>query len=253
MTKQSGMGDNLYVHGVDLSGDIGSLQNLHGGAAVQDVTGINRSAIERLLLLRDGGMDFSSFFNKALAQEHKTLSPLPTTDILVAYFRGTALGSPAACLNAKQLNHDGTRAADGSFVKTTSAQGQGYGLEWGSQLTAGRRVDVGATAGTGVDFANFGAPVAFGLQAYLHVFAFTGTDATIRIQESSDNGVGDAFANVTGGAFTAVTAAPFAQRIETTRALAVERYLRVTTSTTGGFTSLDFAVVVNVNPIAVAF
>lgn len=253
MSKQAGMGDNLYVDGYDLSGDIGSLQNLHGGAAAQDVTGINKSAIERLLLLRDGGMDFNSFLNKAVGHEHKVLSALPNADRIVSYFRGTAIGGQSACLNAKQLNHDGTRAADGSITKTTSAQGQGYGLEWGASLTAGRRVDIAATNGAGVDFASFGAPAAFGLQAYLHVFAFTGTDVTIRLQESSDNGAGDAFANVAGGAFTVVTAAPTAQRIETTRALAVERYLRVVTSTAGGFASVDFAVVVNVNPVEVLF
>lgn len=250
MSKQSGLGDRLYIDGYDISGDIGSLSAIGGGCAVLDVTGILSSAIERVGGLRDGRMEFVSHYNPATDRQHDVLSTLPTTDRIASYFRGAALGSPAACLNAKQINYDPTRAADGGISETVQAQGQGYGLEWGRQLTAGRRVDTGATAGTGVDHA---ASTAFGLQAYLHVFAFTGTDATIRIQESSDDGAGDAYANVTGGAFTAVTAAPFVQRIETARGLTVERYLRVTTSTTGGFSSLDFAVVVVKNETSVLF
>ena len=53
---------------------------------------------------------------------------------------------------AKQLNYDGTRANDGAFTFAVSAQANGYGLEWGKQLTAGTRTDTGATNGTGVAF-----------------------------------------------------------------------------------------------------
>lgn len=250
MSKQGGMGDRLYIDGYDISGDIGSLSSIGGGCAVLDVTGILSSAIERVGGLRDGRMEFVSHYNPSADRQHDVLSTLPTTDRIATYMRGAAIGNAAACLNAKQINYDPTRAADGGITETVQAQGQGYGLEWGNQLTAGRRVDTGAANGTGRDF---GAATAFGLQAYLHVFAFTGTDATIRLQESSDNAVGDAYANVTGGAFTAVTAAPFVQRIETARNLAVEQWLRVITSTSGGFSSLDFAVVVVKNETTVTF
>ncbi|MEU4804311.1 hypothetical protein [Actinosynnema sp. NPDC023587] len=81
-----------------------------------------------------------------------------------------------------------------------------------------------------------------GLQAYLHVVAFTGADATIKLQESSDNGATDTWTDVVGGAFTAVTTGPQAQRIQTARGLTVERYLRVVSTTSGGFTSLVFVV-----------
>ncbi|WP_372352624.1 hypothetical protein [Streptomyces sp. KL116D] len=90
----------------------------------------------------------------------------------------------------------------------------------------------------------------FGLQAYLHVFAFTGTSVTVKLQESSDNGVGDPWADVTGGAFTAATAIG-AQRIETARGLTVKRYLRAVS--TGTFTSATFAVSVNRNDVATIF
>ncbi len=87
----------------------------------------------------------------------------------------------------------------------------------------------------------------YGLQAYLQVLSFTGTDVTVKLQSSSDDGGSDAYADVTGGAFTQVTAGPTSERIATSSALEIERYLRVTTTTTGGFTELSFIVVACVN------
>lgn len=248
MAKQSGLGDNLYVDGYNLSGDVGSLSRIGGGPAAIDVTGIDKSANERIGGMRDGSIEFMAFFNDAASQEHPVLSALPTTSRYVTYCRGTSLGSPSACCYAKQVNYDPTRNADGSFTIQTQALSDQYGIQWGNLLTAGRRTDTAATNGTGVDG---GASSAFGLQAFLHVFSFTGTSVTIKLQESSDNGAGDAFADVTGGAFTVVSSAPQAQRIATSSALSVERYLRVVT--TGTFSSCTFAVTVVRNETAVTF
>jgi hypothetical protein len=87
------------------------------------------------------------------------------------------------------------------------------------------------------------------LQAYLQVFSFTGTSVTVKIQESSDNAVGDAFADVVGGTFTAATGRT-AERIATA-AINVERYLRVVT--TGTFSSAVFAVTAIRNDTSVVF
>lgn len=240
MGKQTGLGDNLYVNGYDLSGDIGALSRIAGGPRPLSVTGIDKSAQERIGGLRDAGIEFQAWFNDAAGQGHPVLSALPLTDRIVTYCRGTTIGKPAAGLVARQVNYDPTRSNDGALTIAVQNLGNGYGLEWGNQLTAGKRTDTAATNGTSVDLGS-SSPGAFGLQAYLHVFAFSGTDVTIRIQESSDNGVGDAFANVVGGAFTQVTSAPTYERI-VTGAINVERYLRIATSTTGGFTSVTFAV-----------
>jgi hypothetical protein len=251
VAKQSGMGDALFVAGVDLSGDTQSLGSIGGGPAVIDVTAINKSAYERIGGRRDGRIEWTSYFNDATGAAHPTLKGLPTTDVHLMYCRGTTLANPGAALVAKQINYDGTRADDGAFTFALQAQANGYGLEWGKQLTAGKRTDTGATSGTGVDFGT--GSTTFGAQFYLQVFSFTGTDVTIRVQESSDNGAGDAWANVTGGAFTAVTAGPTTERIATASGQTVERYLRVTTSTTGGFSELTFAVLAVRNDTAVVF
>ena len=240
MTKQSGLGDNFYVAGYNVSGDIQSLGRIGGGPSPIDVTSIDKSAFERLGGLRDGSMEFVSFFDDASGASHDVLSDLPRTDVICTYFRGTTLGNPAASCVSKQIGYDLSRDEEGNLTFAVEAQANGYGIEWGRSLTAGVRTDTEATAGTALDG---GAGTSFGLQAYLHVFSFTGTDVTIKLQESSDNGA-DTYADVTGGGFTEVTAGPTSERIATAVDLAVERYLKVTTVTTGGFSDLDFAVMV---------
>lgn len=247
MTKQSGKGDNLYVAGYDLSNDIGGLQRIGGGPTALESTGIDKFALERVFGLRDGSLDYMAYFNPTANRAHDRLSLLPDGSVISTYCRGTALGKPAASIVGKQVGFDPTRGTDASFTFSVSNVGDGYALEWGEQLTAGKRTDTAATNGTGVDFA---AATAFGLQAYLHVFSFTGTSCTVKIQESSDNGGGDAFADVVGGGFTAATGIT-SERIQTARNLAVERYLRVVT--TGVFSECTFAVMVVKNVAEVKF
>jgi hypothetical protein len=238
VAKQSGLGDNLYVGGYDLSGDTQQVNRVGGGPSPIEVTGINKSAFERLGGHRDSEISWVSYWNPTGA--HVPLSALPRTATIVTYCRGTSLGSPAASMQGLQVGYDPSRGTDGSLTLALQAVGDSYGLEWGVLHTAGLRTDTGATNGSSVDA---GASSAFGLQAYLHVTSFTGTDVTVKLQESSDDGAGDAFADVTGGGFTAVTGIG-SQRIATAADLAVERYLRVATTTSGGFTSVTFAVVV---------
>jgi len=236
MTKRTGLGDNLYVSGVDLSGDVGELGRIGGGPATLDVTSIDKSAMERRGGIIDGSIDFTSFFNDAAGQAHPTLGSLPTGQRIVSYLRGTAIGNAIASCVARQLNYDGERARDGALKFAVGAASDGTGVQWGEQLTAGKRTDSAATNGTALDAL---AASTFGFAAFLHVFAFTGTSVTVKLQESSDNGGGDAFADVVGGGFTVVSAAPASQRITATPAN-LERYVRVVT--TGTFSSCVFAV-----------
>jgi hypothetical protein len=92
---------------------------------------------------------------------------------------------------------------------------------------------------------------AYGAQAYLEVMGFTGTDATVTLQDSADNAT---FANIASGSFTQVTAGNQGQRLVLANTATVRRYLRVSTTTVGGFTSMAFAVALTINPVAgVAF
>ena len=105
-------------------------------------------------------------------------------------------------------------------------------------LTAGKRTDTVATApATGVDFTDVS--TAFGMAAYLHIFSFTGTSVTMRIQDSADN---SAFANITGlGAFTTASASTFERQETDLLTRTIRQYLKV--NTTGTFSECTFAVV----------
>lgn len=245
MTKQSGLGDQLYVAGYDLSGDTGSLGRIGGGHALQEVTGIDKSAFERIGLLRDGGLDFTAFFNPAANQAHDRLSALPTADQILTYCRGTTLGNPAASMIGKQINYDPSRGADGALTIGVQALSNGFGLDWGRLLTAGKRTDSAAANGTAVDHTDVS--TLFGWQAFLHVFAFTGTSCTVTLEDSADNVT---FAALTGGAFTAATGIT-SERLQGGRTATVRRYVRAVTS--GVFTNAVFAVGFTRNNVAVTF
>lgn len=241
MTKQNGLGDNCYVGGYDLSGDIGALNSIRGGNSPLTVTGIDKSAVERIGGKRDGGIDFMAFFNDASLRAHPVLSALPRTDTILTYCRGTTLGNPAAAMVAKQVNYDGSRGDDGSLTFTTQAQANAYGLEWGIQVTAGKRTDTTATNGTSVDTA---ASLSFGGQAYLQVFAVTGTSVTCTIEDSANDAD---FAAVAGLAFTAATGIT-TQRLAISNTSTIRRYVRV--ATTGTFSNAVFSVVLVKNSVA---
>lgn len=252
MTKGSGLGMKLFVDGYDISGDIQSISRMGGGPAVIDTTGIDKSAFERIGGRRDGAIDMTTHFNpETIAtggtadRSHLVLRSLPLTDRMLTVAH-PAYGEAWAMI-AKQGNYDPTLAADGALTFVVGALANGYGLEPSKLLTAAPLTQGAAGNVASVDF---GAGAAFGLQAHLQVLAFTGTSATVTLQGSSDNGVGDAFAAVTGGGFTTVTGRT-TQRIETARNQAVERYLRVVT--TGVFTNLVFVVTAEVNFTSVVF
>lgn len=245
MAKSSGLGDHLVIDGQDISGDVNSLSSIHGGPAAWDVTGIDKSAVERIGLERDGGLGFVAFHNPGVLSTHVKLAALPLTDRLVTYLRGTVLGNDAANCIGKQINYDPTRGADGSLTFAVDVQADGFGLEWGLQYTAGFRTDTTATNGTALDYG--AVSTLFGMQAYLHVTSVVGTSVVVKLQDSADNVT---FADITGLTFTAVTpgGAPTAQRVATANNATIRRYVRA--ATTGTFTSAVFQVSAQRNDVA---
>ena len=74
MAKQSGLGDYLAVD--DSSGTARDISNdvtnatFNNGTALQEVTGIDKSAVERLQLLGDGTVSINGVFNSASNLSH---------------------------------------------------------------------------------------------------------------------------------------------------------------------------------------
>lgn len=236
MAKESAINARLFVGGFDLSGDVGVMSAIRGSRALLDVTALDKFGMERLGGLADGEISFNCYFNPADDQAHEALSSLPTADRIVSYLHRPTQGAPAAIVHGKQINYDWARGADGALLGTVQAlTALGYGLEWGIDLTAGKRTDTAATNGTGYDTGVVS--TAFGWSAYLHLFAFAGTDVTVTIQDSAD---GAAWANLTGGAFPAQSSAQLGLTLRGGLTATVRRHLRVIT--TGTFNPATFAV-----------
>lgn len=238
--KQSGLGDNFYVDGINLSDDITQLTNISCPRTSAEWPSINKYAQERVLLKRDGLMAGISQWDPTVS--HLAFRSLPTSNRAFSYFRGAGIGSPAASMMAKQINYDGTRESEGLFPYAFSAMADSYGMEWGDQLTPGIRTDTTATNGSSLDG---GAATTFGAQMWLQMFAFTGTSVTIKIQDSADNSAWLDLSGATFGAISAIGAARVAI------AGTVRRYTRVVT--TGTFSNAVFGVQFTRNAAAVSF
>lgn len=247
MSKESGLGARYAYDGYDLSNDTQMFGNIDKTMQLLEVPGIDVSAMERITGELDGAINWKTYFNPSALKQHAALKGMPRTDRIASYWHRSTIGTPVASLVVKQFSYSTGREKNGMLLGDVKTMADASWLDWGYGITAYGRTDTTATNGAGVDFGD-PTPGAynFGLQAYLQVSAFSGTTCTIKLQSSTDNGGTDAFSDVIGGAFTAVTGgAPLSQKISTARDQTVERYQRVVTS--GTFTSITFSVAVVLN------
>lgn len=128
MTKQSGLGDQFYVGGYDLSGDVNAITKIASPKDVLDFTVVNKSAYVRQTSLRQGEIDFTTFFDPPTAVSSPSVpssgSPQVSTyndPVLVTVIGGT--GTQVAINGANQGSFDGTYLlpALGSITLTYSA------------------------------------------------------------------------------------------------------------------------------------
>lgn len=242
MAKQSGLGDNLFWGGYDLSGDISAIDHISGGPALLDLTGIKAFGHERVGALRSADWALSSWFNTAAGASEPALSALPRTDVVASYFRGTTLGNPAAGMIGKQIDLNDTRDNAGNLILKPSIQSNAFGMNWGKMLTAGNRTDSAATVGA---FFDDSAGTAFGGCAYVQLVAFSGTSVTVDIQSCTTSGGSYA---TTGLTTVALTAAPTAVRLAVSNTTTINEFLKVIT--TGTFSNAVFNVIFVRYPIA---
>src|SRR4030042_3842614 len=149
MAKESGLGQNCYLDTVDVSGDVGSIDNTSKALMPIVMTDITQSAMERKAGKLSAGFSWTSYFNPTRA--HPVLEDLPRTDRIITYWHRPTLGAPVAGLLAKQLGYNGNRSEDGSLLFKVEALSNTYWMDWCNALTAGKRGDTTATNGTGVD------------------------------------------------------------------------------------------------------
>ncbi len=238
MAKVSGLGSSLIVGAFDISGDIGALSGTETSRATLDVTAINESAMDRIVGRKDGALGFDSFWNTAAGQAHLVLSALPRTDVQISYLHGSTVGEVGASMIAKQIDYAPAFGADGSLVATTTAQSNGYGLEWGELLSTGvQTFALGTVNGTSIDYGS--ASSAFGAAAYLHVISLGSGTPTVTIADSANNST---FATLSPTALAFTPTVAGTQRLQTGTTATIRQYLRA--QVTGTYTNLVAVVLV---------
>ena len=234
MAKSSGLGQQFFIGGRDISGDVGSIARFSTPRGTKDITGIDKSAMERIYTRSDTNLDWNCFFNDAANQEHVALSGLATTDQNILWMMGTTRGDPAAMVVAKQLNYDGSHDTEGFTEFSVNVEGSGVAAEWGITLTAGKETHSSAGSTASIDN---GASSSNGAAAMLHIVDINSGAPTVKVEHSAnDSSWSDLIA------FTAVSdgAEPATER--KTSSGTVNRYLRITT--TGTFSNAAIAVAI---------
>lgn len=100
-----------------ISNDVNTL-TLATPRGVQDITGVDKSAIERQLLLADGSVTLNgAAFNDAANMSHAVLKTIPSTSVT----RTVAIGISSNTMSMEMLGTDYalSRGADGSLTWTS--------------------------------------------------------------------------------------------------------------------------------------
>ncbi len=124
MAKQSGLGwttlsvDDAAGTVRDIRNDITNLQ-FATPRAVQEVTGIDKSAIERLLLLADFSITLNIVFNPAANMSHDVFKTVPSTSVP----RTTSIGVGGKSLTNEVLYTDYPLQRSDSGELTASVPG----------------------------------------------------------------------------------------------------------------------------------
>jgi hypothetical protein len=119
MAKESGIGwttlsvDNSAGVAKVIKNDVTNFQ-FGTPRGVQDVTGVDKSAMERLLLLADFSVSLTGVFNDATDFSHDVFKTVPSTSVN----RTVALSVSGQTINNECLftDYSFTRAQDGSLV-----------------------------------------------------------------------------------------------------------------------------------------
>ena|SRR3990167_317040 len=127
MAKESGIGMTVTVDaadgtGDDLSNDITSVQ-ISTPRGMQDITGLDKSAIERLLLLADGTITLTGVFNDATDKSHVAFKTAPTQAATGTGSTRTvviAISGQTLTIECVIQDYALSRAQDGSFVWTAT-------------------------------------------------------------------------------------------------------------------------------------
>lgn len=124
--KTSGLGAALVID--DASGSPQTISNDVGDftiatpRAVQDTTGVDKYAHERLLLLADGTVQLKGVFNAAANMSHAVLSSVPSTSVTrTVLITPTAVSTPNLSMEMLFSSYDVARGNGGELTWSADA------------------------------------------------------------------------------------------------------------------------------------
>lgn len=123
MAKVSGLGGAIIVADAvptarTITNDVTNYQ-FSTPRAVQDTTGVDKSANERLLLLADFSVTLNGVFNTASNMSHAVFSTVPSTSVTRSVEidpLGATTGAPSLVVNCVLSDYQVTRAATGELT-----------------------------------------------------------------------------------------------------------------------------------------
>lgn len=133
MAKESGIGMTVTVDdsagvGQAITNDITNI-SFATPRGMQDITGLDKSALERLLLLADGTVSITGVFNDAANMSHAVFKTVPTTSVS----RTVVIVHSGQTLTMEMMFSDYSlnRAQDGSLTYTaTGSLSNGTAPAW---------------------------------------------------------------------------------------------------------------------------
>lgn len=129
MAKKAGFPGKLQVDDAvptlrDISNDVTSVE-FGTSRGLQDITGLDKSAMERLLLLSDGKVSIKGVFNDAANLSHdvfKTVTSSGGTRTVTIDPAGTVSGSARLSMEMLFSSYELSRGEDGSLTWTAEGQ-----------------------------------------------------------------------------------------------------------------------------------
>lgn len=115
MSKQGGLGDQFIVGGYDLSGDINAISQISSPKDVLDFTTINKSAYVRQTALRQGEIDFTTFFDNP-ASVNAPSFPSSGTPQVSTYSDPVIVTISSGTVTNVTVNGSTVGTGDGSYV-----------------------------------------------------------------------------------------------------------------------------------------
>lgn len=125
MAKSTGLGASISVADAGgtariISNDIEAF-NFSTPRGVQEVTGVDKSAIERLLLLADFSTSMDGIFNPAANQSHDVFKTVPSTSVNRAtVIKPTSNSTPSLTVNALFSDYQIKRSNKGELTFTVT-------------------------------------------------------------------------------------------------------------------------------------